>query len=137
MDNPYFNPTVALNRLGTEYQKHKKLVVALDFDDTVYDFHKQGHRYDLVLGLIRRCQKLGFYIMLFTGSEPDRHLSQAAYLLENGIIVDSVNENPFPMPIGNHGKPYYNILLDDRAGLGEAFNTLNILVDRIERGVYD
>jgi hypothetical protein len=136
MDNPYFNPQTCLARLAREYKAHKKLIVALDFDDTVYDFHKEGHRYGLVLGLIRRCQKLGFYIVLFTGSEPDRHLSQAAYLLENGIVVDSVNQNPIPMAIGNAGKPYYNILLDDRAGLGEAFSTLSLLVDRIERGVY-
>ena len=132
MNNPYFETSEALGRLIREYKKHPKLIIALDFDDTVYDFHKTGNNYDEVLDLVRRCQKHGFYIMLFTGSDPDRHLSQAAFLLENGIVVDSVNQNPIPLPYGNAGKPYFNILLDDRAGLGQAYRTLFCLVTMIE-----
>ena len=132
MNNPYFSSDECLQRLIDEYKKHPRLIVALDFDDTVYDFHKKGHMYGEVLDLMRRCQKLGFYIMLFTGSEPDRHLSQAAFLLENGIVVDAVNQNPLPLPYGNSGKPYFNILLDDRAGLYQAFAVLFELVTMIE-----
>ena len=41
------------------------------------------------------------------------------YCKHFGIAVDYINENP---EIMNTRKPYYNILLDDRAGLECAFN---------------
>ena len=54
------------------------------------------------------------------------------HMLGQGIVLDSINKNPIPMPYGNHGKIYYNILLDDRAGLGQAYDTLTELLKMIE-----
>ncbi len=135
MVDPYFDTIECAKRLKKEYDTHKKLIVAVDFDDTVFDFHNAGHDYMQVINLIRRCQNLGFYIVLFTGTHPDKWLNQAAYLKDKGIKVICVNENPIPLPFGNHGKMYYNILLDDRAGLGQAYTILDIVVSQIEENL--
>jgi hypothetical protein len=123
---------VAIERLMKEYHTHKKLIVAVDFDDTVYDFHNAGYSYHRVLNVVRDAQALGFFIVVFTGSHPDSWPMQRTYLAERGIKVDSINENPLPLPFGNHGKIYYNILLDDRAGLGQAVLTLETVIRYIQ-----
>jgi hypothetical protein len=41
----YLNPENSKNRLIEEYKTHGSLVVAFDFDDTVYDFHKKRRLY--------------------------------------------------------------------------------------------
>ena len=45
-----------------------------------------------------------------------------------GIRVDFVNESP----VLKTTKPYYNILLDDRAGLEDAYHILSQVVKRIK-----
>jgi hypothetical protein len=135
VNDPYFDTIKCAERLKKEYDTHKKLIVAVDFDDTVFDFHNQGHNYLQVVTLLRRCQKLGFYIVMFTGSHPDKWLTQAEYLKNLGVKIICVNENPIPLPFGNNGKMYYNILLDDRAGLYQAYTVLDIVVSQIEEGL--
>ena len=131
--DPYFNDSTCTNRLLTEYKKYGKLVVALDFDDTIYDFHKKGYEYPRVIELIKQCQELGFYIVIFTGSEPEKYPLIMEYCNSIGIKPCKINENAFPMPIGNNGKIYYNILLDDRAGLWSAFSHLQDVVQQINK----
>jgi hypothetical protein len=132
MNDPYLYQELCFNRLLAEYRLHKRLIVAVDFDDTVFDFHKAGYQYEAVLRLLRRCTALGFYITLFTCSDPSEYARQIAYLLDYGVLVTSVNENPVQLPFGNHGKPYYNILLDDRAGLCAAYQTLESVATQAE-----
>jgi len=131
--DPYADRHIAFNRLYKEYQTHKKLIVAIDFDDTVFDFHKEGHTYDRVFDVLFECQNLGFYIVLFTGTPKEKWPEQIKYLDQFGIHVDSVNTNPLPLPFGNDGKIYYNILLDDRAGLGESLSILELVITEIYR----
>ena len=47
------------------------------------------------------------------------------------IKITGINANPIPLPFGNHGKIYFNILLDDRAGLSQSIDILNKLIDKI------
>jgi hydroxymethylpyrimidine pyrophosphatase-like HAD family hydrolase len=124
MKDPYLNPLVAVQRLKDEFDKYGKLIVALDFDDTIYDFHKKGHTYNAVIDLVRRCQELGFYIVMFTGTAKDKWPAMLEYCKSVGINPCAVNTNAMPLPFGNDGKIYYNVLLDDRAGLNEAFIAL-------------
>jgi hypothetical protein len=133
IQDPYLDQLVASERLFAEYEQHKSLIVALDFDDTVFDFHKKGYTYDTVLDLVRRAQAQNFYIVLFTGTHPDQWDSAVEYLRERGITINHINQNPIPLPFGNHGKMYYNILLDDKAGLGQAVAILDSVLTRIEQ----
>ncbi len=45
----YLNPENSAPRFIEEYNKYGTLVVAFDFDDTVYDFHKKGRIYSDVI----------------------------------------------------------------------------------------
>jgi hypothetical protein len=132
MDTPYRLHTKCVQRLLTEYRTHKSLIVACDFDDTVYDFHSKGHTYDKVFRLLRNCRDLGFHIVLFTGSNPDQYEMQKRFMLDEGILIKHINENPIPLPFGNHGKMYYNVLLDDRAGLGQSIAVLEQVIEDIK-----
>lgn len=128
----YFSTNNAIARLFKEWQKHPKLIVACDFDDTVFDFHKHGTEHKDVLDLLKKCKELGFYITIFTASKPERYEFMRKFMIENGIEIDAINQNVIPLPFGNNGKIYYNILLDDRAGLGQAYTTLKTLVTLVE-----
>lgn len=120
-----------VERLWSEYVKHGRLIVALDVDGTVFDFHNQQATYPRVIQLMRECEALGFYIMVFTARGSDTLPHAIEHVRSLGLTVASVNANPFPLPYGNNGKPYYNVLLDDRAGLASAYATLRAVVDRI------
>lgn len=115
------------DRLRKDYLEHKSLFVAYDYDNTVYDYHSQGINYDKIISLLRVCKSLGFTMILFTGNEGEKLEIIKRDLKEREIPYDLINENPL-MPTR---KPYYNILLDDRAGLKEAYNYLKRLTDEI------
>ena len=66
-------------------------------------------------------------MILFTGNEGEKLEIIKKDLNTREIPFDLINENPL-MPTR---KPYYNILLDDRAGLKEAYNYLKKLTDEI------
>lgn len=132
MTDPFTKNYNCVQRLLKEYQKHPKLIVAVDFDDTVYDFHNKGNSHEEVWDVLRRCDKLGFYIVCFTASLPVRFSSIEKHFESKGVKLSSINKNPIPLPFGNHGKIYYNILLDDRAGLGSALETLQTALFLIE-----
>ncbi|MFI8677541.1 hypothetical protein [Bacillus thuringiensis] len=111
-------------RLIREWKKYGSLVVAYDFDNTVYDYHKEGHSYEYVIQLLREAKKLNAYLMVYTARR-DRELSFVKeYLEENNIPFDSINETPDFIPFSDGKKLYYNILLDDRAGLPSAYRCL-------------
>jgi hydroxymethylpyrimidine pyrophosphatase-like HAD family hydrolase len=105
----------------------------VDFDDTVFDFHNKGYQYPQVISLVKECFDLGFYICIFTGSPPEKYDSITNYMENLGIKISSINKNPFPMPFGNNGKIYYNILLDDRTGLAQSYEILRNVVDKIKK----
>jgi hypothetical protein len=115
-------------RLRKDYLEHGSLFVAFDFDNTVFDYHNQGINYDQIVELLRTCKALGFTLILFTGNE-GLQLDVIKQDLQNrDIPYDLINENP----IMKTRKPYYNILLDDRAGLLEAYQHLKKLTDEIQ-----
>ena len=114
-------------RLRADYYAHGSLIVAFDFDNTVYDYHKRGVNYDKIIELIRVCKDLGFMIILFTCSEGPKLEKVVENLRARNIPFDYINESP----IMKTRKPYYNILLDDRAGLKESYTHLKKLIDEI------
>lgn len=127
----YFDTKLCCDRLYEEWQKHPKLIIACDFDDTIFDFHQKGHSHDEIITLLKECKALGFYVVLFTASAPERYPMMLEHVKKLGIEVDAINKNVIELKYGNHGKIYYNILLDDRAGLFQAATTLRCLFQRI------
>lgn len=127
-----FNQQACLERLKNEYDKYGKLIVAFDFDNTVYDFHKNEGDYSEVIDLLKECIKLEFDLILFTVDEdPDKVSEKVRWLVSNDLWSYKssyffVNTGPL---FSRSRKPYYNILLDDRAGLEESYNILKQVVD--------
>lgn len=67
-------------------------------------------------------------LILFTGNEGEQLEIIKKDLNKRNIPFDLINENP----IMKTRKPYYNILLDDRAGLKESYTFLNKLINEIQ-----
>lgn len=128
----FFSTNNAILRLYNEWTRHPKLLIACDFDDTVFDFHKNGNDHSMVINLLKKCNELGFYVTLFTASKPHRYDFMTNHMKELGVKIDAINENVIELPYGNNGKIYYNILLDDRAGLGQAYTVLSSVIEMIK-----
>lgn len=121
-----------VNRLLEEWIKYERIVIAYDFDNTVYDYHKEGHTYNNVIELLRESKALGAHLIVFTASPKEKYNFIRAYLNLNNIPYDSINANPSFIPIKEGRKIYYNILLDDRAGLDSAYEILKTVVEIIK-----
>lgn len=122
----------AILRLYQEWEKHKKLMIAVDFDDTVFDFHNRNQEHSMVIEILKKCNDLGFYVTVFTASKPDRYDFIRNYMDKLSVKIHGINENAVQLPYGNNGKIYYNILLDDRAGLGQAYTTLMSVIELVK-----
>lgn len=129
--DPYMNIYTCINRLKNEFDTYGNLVVGYDFDETIFDYHHQGHAYPEVMELLRRCNKLGFTMCLYTNeSDPKKMQFKKDYCKYTlGFEPAFVNESPL---LKDGGKPFFSILLDDRAGLGHAVIVLSSVVNQIE-----
>ena len=129
----YLKPNSAYERLWAEYTKYGSLIVAVDYDDTLFDFHKTGNSYEMVKQLVRDLHSIGCKIIIYTGSENINDIDN--YLRQNNIPWDLINEN---LQINgnwasgkNSRKVYANVYLDDRAGLFQVYNDLTKLVENV------
>lgn len=132
MTDPYLSETACIYRLVDEYKRYGSLVVAYDYDNCVFDFHSKGHEYTNVIALLRKAKEAGCYLIVFTA---EQDTTAIRYFLEDNLIpYDAINENP-PFFQSDARKIYYNILLDDRAGLYSAYRqlteTLTIIKNKI------
>lgn len=125
----YLDDNNSVNRLLYEWKTYGKLVIAVDFDDTLFDFHKKGRTYNDVINLLKACREIGCYIVVFTANDDiEHHAFIKSYLRDAGLEIDTINENIECVGFTTK-KVYYNILLDDRSGLSSAYNNLNIVAD--------
>jgi hypothetical protein len=107
------------------------LYVAFDFDNTVFDYHKVGDTFPLVENMLCYLKtNPKFKLILFTGNEGDKLNEIVEYCKARGYEPDYINESP----VMNTRKPYYNILLDDRAGLVSSYCNLLDLI-HIKTGI--
>lgn len=123
-------------RLTREYLAHDhSLLVAFDFDNTVFDYHHEGGDYSCVINLLREAKSLGMKLILFTTENDDGKLAaKVDWCSARGIAPDYVNASPV---FSDSRKPYYNILLDDRAGLVAAYDQLSAVIEVIKANNID
>lgn len=131
MNDPYTYTEVALNRIIDEYRKYGKIIVAYDFDGTVYDFHNEGCKYPRVMNLLRALRPYAHFVV-YSASKEDRYEMIKRYLEDNSLPCDALNENIPGLNIPNGKKLYYNILLDDRAGLREGVEILEQFLTKVK-----
>lgn len=122
----YLDKHNSLNRLYEEYIKYGTLIIAFDFDDTVYDFHKKGRIYTDLINLLIELKKRNCYLICWTGQENLEFVTQ--YLNDHKIPFDNINENA-PFYKSESRKIYANAYLDDRAGLSQVYNELLTIIN--------
>lgn len=137
MNDPFLDNTYAYLRLLNEYEKHKSLVIAADFDNSIYDYHSKGYKFPALIKLLQDCNKIGFKIVIFSGSAKERHPFIREYCEKIGVKIDGINEDVIDWHKDksldwSNSKIYFNILLDDRCGLKSAYDVLKLLVDNIK-----
>ncbi|MCM1062483.1 MAG: hypothetical protein NC452_19705 [Eubacterium sp.] len=119
------------NRLREEYQKYGKLIFCVDFDDTLYDFHKLGRTYDDVIGLLHRWENYSEVVIL-TGNGESKYGEIEEYLKEKQIKYRGINCDS-SISFGGR-KTYGNVYIDDRGGLPTVYRMLDRLITEIENG---
>lgn len=126
MTDEYLVLNAAYNRLKNEYEQYKSLVIAVDFDNTLFDFHKKGSTYNQVIELIRELKNANCSIIIFTANQDTDFIT--SYCIENDIPIDGINVNP-PFFQCDARKIYYNAMLDDRCGLIQTYYELKTLIN--------
>jgi hypothetical protein len=130
--DPFLFTKTLVDKLYKEYKNNPKLIIAVDFDDTIYDYNNNGTTHKYVIDLLKECQELNFYIVVYTARMKKHFDVIAPYMEKIGIKIAAINENAVDLPYGRDGKIYYNILLDDKAGLGQACSALKQVVEIIK-----
>jgi len=125
----YLDKEKSYKRLKEEFEVHKKLIIAYDLDSTVFDYHNTGASYEMVKDLIRKYKEYAYFIV-FTSSESDRYDEIKSILRKENLPYDSINDDAPFIPFKGR-KVYYNILLDDRAGLNQTYNELLRLYNEV------
>lgn len=129
--DPFMNIDVTKERLRTELKKYGRLIIAYDFDYTLHSYRDESYTYEFISQLIRDWRPYAKFIV-FTASTITRYPYIRTYLESRGIPYDTINEEIFERQ--RTRKLYYNIFLDDRAGLRETALILKDLLEEIKEG---
>lgn len=117
----------SVERLKTELDTHGNLVIGFDFDNTIFDTHNRGGDYKDIIDTLKRCKDHGWILCLYTAELRDNWLQwKIDYCKHFGIEPDYVNESPL---LKGTKKPFFNLLLDDRAGLESAYLILKRILN--------
>ena len=125
------NREIVKERLRNEFRKYGELIIAYDFDYTVHNYQDENSSYEFVVNLLRLWRPYANYIV-FTASPEYRFKYIKDYLTKNNIPFDTINSEILERHYTR--KVYYNVFLDDRAGLGEISEILMELYKEIESG---
>lgn len=124
------SPNFLLLRLIEQYKTHDRLIVAYDIDDTVRPYYSQSC--GEIQSLIRMARNvLNAYLIVYTSNPNVEEIKR--YLDKYDIPYDAINENA-PFAVCPGAKVYYNIFLDDKAGLAQAAQTLKDLINLVANG---
>lgn len=124
-----FNEERCARRLLWEYQHYDHIIVGIDFDNTIKPV-KSDSSCEEILELLRRCSNDPKIILCLWTICPDGEgQKKFEYCKSQGIKIDYLNESPFLIGEWKGKKQYFNVLLDDRAGLESAYNNLKYVLD--------
>lgn len=127
--NPESNPY--LERLEEEWKQYGKIIIACDYDDTISPWKMTNTNFTRVFEILKMAKQTGAYVVIFTACKEERYNEITKYCLDNGLEIDGINTTPIDLPYGNNKKIYANIFIDDRAGLNESLNILEMAMYRV------
>jgi len=129
------DPKVELyvNRLLEEWKQHGRVIISVDYDDTLSPW-KLGNKEDQLRTkkVVREARLTGAYVVIFTACDPKRYPEIHAFCKSIDFPFDAINKNPIDLPYGGHpgSKIFYNINLCDRSGLPQALDILEAAMYR-------
>lgn len=120
----FMNSKNVVDRLLSVYKQHGKILIAFDFDDSVYNTHNRPDgSYDMVHELLKELKPYAKF-MCFTASWKERFPFIREFCEKNDLPLDvEVNENLVELGWESR-KPYFNAILDDRCGLRQTYEDL-------------
>lgn len=125
------HPAYTFLRLVEQYKKMDRLIIAYDFDDTVSPYYSASCCY--AASAIRKAKEyLNAYLIVYTCNQDEEKIKK--YLDKYKIPYDAINENAPFIHFNKKGKLYYNLLLDDKAGLHQAISDLETLIYGVMNG---
>lgn len=127
----YLSEQNCYQRLEDEFKKYGKLIICVDFDDTIYDFHKLGRTYDDVINLLKRWEPYSEVVIL-TGNGESQYPIIEEYMKQIGLKYKGINCDS-SISFGGR-KTYANVYVDDRGGLPLVYDMLHRLISKIEKG---
>jgi len=119
-------------KLINTYSEHGYIIVGCDFDDTVYAFTNSKFIED-------RCEKVKSLLLsirdkikicLYTVADSDTLQYKSHIMRLYGLAPDYINDSPVG-PWKGSKKLFFNILLDDKAGLNETIEILTEFKENI------
>ena len=117
-----------IQRLADEWKAHDKIIIALDFDDTIspWNFKENADLSEMnfTIDKVKKAKETGAYVIIWTCSDPSRYSFIIDYCKAHGLEIDAINENVVDLGWDNGKKLYANIYIDDRGGLNESLNIL-------------
>lgn len=128
----FLNSNNVFKTLMEQYQKHKKIIVAYDFDDTI----APGYRADdcfMVQQLIRDLRPYA-HLICYTARDTlikEEYLHIEDYLTRNNVPFDYINKEWDGSEIKGK-KLFYNVNLCDKCGLKETYNILRMFIEVLE-----
>lgn len=130
INDPYICEDMVLDRLKKEYTQYGKLIIAYDFDYTINSYRDEPWEYPEVVQLLKDWKDKAYFIC-YTASSEERYSEIREKTQQLGVPLDYINENIPGINTPKGVKLYYNILLCDRAGLGECVRVLRKLLEEI------
>jgi hydroxymethylpyrimidine pyrophosphatase-like HAD family hydrolase len=115
-----------IEKLIRQFNEHGRLIVAFDFDDTVYPYSYPEHVVERTHELLRRCKLAGHELICFTANSDIPKITN--YLQTNDIPCDAINVSS----VHSEGKIFYNIFLEDKTGLDQTIEILEEFLRRTE-----
>ena len=105
---------------------HGKIIVGCDFDDTVFPLTQVPYitkRCEIVIGLLKELRDRITLCMYTVTNKQELAYKKHIMIYTMGLRPDYINKSPL-VRVGDGSKPYFNIVLDDKAGLNEAIEIL-------------
>lgn len=126
----FFADSALLEKLKVHYHNYGKIIVAYDYDDTIAPTY-MSKSCDDVIALLKELKPYAVFICYTSNHYPEK---VKEYIRDNDIPCDAFNENVDYMmeKYGHMRKVYFNILLDDKAGLGQAYCILKTFLDWVK-----
>jgi hypothetical protein len=119
--DPFLSDYLVIERLVLDWFKYDGWIIAYDYDNTVYDYHNRGYKFDSIIELLQECKQYNSKFIVYTHSNDDRHDEIKTYLDNNDIPWDTINKGIAFANGKEEGKLLYSTFLDDRAGLKSAY----------------